>query len=210
MNLITTNDLDRLATAAMRRQGEGLEEYFACAWLRAFCDDWQAPAWYPMHAFLFLVARHLAPQVMVELGGEVGRGMCSLYLGCHEADVVGVDTGESEHVRGVLTANAQSSGSLSSGVWSLHRCYSRDFARQNAALRIGLLHVDSEHTYETTDLEYRLYRPMMERGGVMLFDDALTLPVRRAIDENFDGTRDQIYWHEALHPGQGYAAVICG
>lgn len=204
MNPITVRDLDRFAAAAIRRQGEGMEEYLACEWLRAFCADWQRPAWWPMHAFLFLVARHLQPQVIVELGVEVGRGMCSLHLGCPEAEIIGIDTGDSEHVRGVLTANALG------GTWKLHRCYTRDFARQNPDLRIGLVHVDSEHTYETTDLEYRLYRPMMEPGGAMLFDDAMTGPVHRAITDNFDGTHDQIYWHEALHHGQGYAAVICG
>ena len=208
MNRLTVADLDYLYEQAVLgplSRDEAFRDYFQSEWMATITDHFSrlTGAYHPMYPFLSALARKLQPGLIVELGVEIGRGMASMHFGCPEANIVGVDILD-------VTGPANSFKPYAvPGRWRIIWGDSLEFGREQPQAKIGLLHVDSDHLYATTLVEWQMYRPMMVSGGVMCFDDLDCEGVRRVWDEQVLDI-DQKVEMPGLHSGMGNGCVICG
>lgn len=123
--------------------------------LRAYCGDQYRPYYY----LLYLLASHI-PKVSVELGVEKGRGSYALALAGGE--VWGVDHTRRGEVA-MLEAEFPDYHFLEQS--------SLPVPEPIRGLDVGLLHVDTEHTYAQAREEFWPYKALMRAPAVVCFDD---------------------------------------
>jgi hypothetical protein len=158
--------------------------------LAAYCGD----QYRPYYHLLYLLALH-TPHACVELGVEKGRGCFAMALAGRE--VWGID-----HTRRAEIAVVQAR-------FRNLRYLERDSLPPPPGLKgpVGLLHVDTEHSFAQAREEFWAYKPLLAEGAVACFDDAhaqeyqvaqfvVTLPWPTVFDDRL---------HEC-----GYAAVAVG
>lgn len=153
-----------------------------------FCDGYYEP----YYNFIYLAGQMVSGH-LVELGCEKGRGLLAMAL--TGKDVIGFDL------------NRPPSLDLSQ--------YPNITFFQESSLpvhpflegkSIGLLHIDTEHTYTQAKNEFNAYTPYLSKPSVIIFDDlhAREDDVLRFFEElSFDKIQD-----DELHPGCGWGAVI--
>ena len=86
MNRITPEDLQNYyeqSVLGMLSEDPWLKEFFAHPHLYNIMDGFSRihAAYHACYPFMFMVARHLQPDFILELGTELGRGIISLHLG---------------------------------------------------------------------------------------------------------------------------------
>lgn len=112
------------------------------------------------YRFLYLLAPHI--NFYVELGCCYGWAGLHVLHGNENAQVHGIDT------RYVLCSEAEMSSRF-----TFSQCKSLEPTELDATEdeSVDVILVDSDHTYETTKEEHRLWSPKIKPGGLMLFDD---------------------------------------
>jgi len=145
----------------------------------------------PYYRFLYLLAKEMKPQVMVELGTMEGLGAMCMAKGNQDGQVMAIDKNIKDLHPACIMPNVQYLRQD-----SLDECNIRD---------IDILFIDTDHNGRAL-FEYEAWKGRMAKGGVMLFDDV-----------NLN-TEMKVFWHEfnpegqkidlpELH-GSGFGAVV--
>lgn len=118
-------------------------------------------SWAPYYSFLFDLAGYMQPQYIVEIGVLHGLGTAHFAAGSPRSTVMGLDINFDAlcpqfHWKNVIFLQGDP---LLMNV------------RFPVGSGIGILFIDSEHTYETTFAQYQKFLPYMEPGGLILLDD---------------------------------------
>lgn len=156
--------------------------------------------WAPYLNFLYYLAEHMNPTWIVELGVLHGLSIAHLSAGSPSSTVVGIDI------------------SLS-GLCHELPCPNRVIFIEGDPLEIdlrfplmtnlgiGILFIDSEHTYETTMAQYKKFRPLMVPGGVICLDD---IHLGEGMDRVWQEISEPKIELPMLHEGQSsFGVVIC-
>ena len=206
VSLDLINGLYERACAGKYSSDPVMQEFFSNPHFAGIMDNFsfEHAAYHPVYPFLFALAREMEPSFILELGTELGRGMCSMHLGWPHSPIVSVDflevTGPSTFVEPAAVP----------GMWSLLCAESVEFAMQNPDQKIDLLLIDSAHTYDVTLNEWKLYRPMMRAGGAICFDDLDCEGVRDVWNQEVDSAVDIKMELPSLHPGMSFGVVLIG
>ena len=148
---------------------------------------------------MYLLAGTMRGKLLVELGVESGRGLVSLAAANRSNLVIGFDS----HYHPDLNKNLKNySNALffnlpSMPVPNIIICEAR---------RIGILHIDTEHSYSMAKAEFEAYKPYLAKGAYVLFDDlhAIEDEVLRYFNElPYEKIQD-----DRLHPSCGYGVMI--
>lgn len=129
---------------------------------------------------------------LVELGCEKGRGLLALAL--TGRDVVGFDLNRPPELDLSQYPNVtffQESSLPVNGFFN--------------GQSIGLLHIDTEHTYTQAKNEFHSYKPYFSKPAIIIFDDlhAMNDDVKRFFDElPYEKVQD-----DELHPGCGWGVI---
>lgn len=132
----------------------------------------------------------------VELGCEKGRGLLALALS--GKTVIGIESQPKDEVFEILLAyrNIEFYVRSSLPVWdTLFK-----------GKRIGLLHIDTEHSYSQAKNEFEAYQPYLSDKAIVIFDDlhAMNDGVKKYFDElPYDKIQD-----DDLHPSCGWGVVL--
>jgi len=155
-----------------------------------FCHPWYSP----YYQLLYLLADHFHSELAVELGVETGRGSFSLLQG--GTRVIGVE--QNKDRADVLRdhSNFQMLVMSSTPVPQLIR----------DAGKIAILHIDTEHSFSQVEVEFNAYKPYLQDGAVVLFDDtnAMEGDVRRFVES----LPYEKFFDDRLHPTCGFGGLI--
>lgn len=124
--------------------------------------DYCGPYYQPYYHFMYLAARQVRDLGWcVELGSETGRGLTA--LGLSDALSVGFDNQDNPQIYKVAKKypNVLFFHRPSLPVWD-------KFFEQKT---IGLLHIDTEHSYAMASEEFKAYKPYLVDGSIVIFDD---------------------------------------
>jgi len=156
------------------------------------------------YSFMWLAAAHLTsrdryPQnIAVELGCETGRGLVALAI--EGSQVVGIDHTRTEGIDKVQ-AVYDNVVFLQQDTTPLPGWFI-----EHPEKKIGLLHIDTEHSYEQARVEFETYSPLLTSPAVVIFDDLhaqedavlryfMSLPYPKIQDDR-------------LHPTCGWGALL--
>ena len=123
----------------------------------------------PYYTFLHALVAELRPKVVVELGVDSGTSGCFLATGCSASRVISVETETVavDNLRRLAREHRLDNLTVLHGS-STDRETIATIAAQG---RIDLLLIDTLHTFAQASSEYRLYKPLMAAGSVILHDD---------------------------------------
>lgn len=156
--------------------------------LLAFCGDFYSPYYHFMYLAAFAIPRMV---VAVELGIESGRGIASIaWTGKR---VFGVDT------------NRHSNLIEHSSFIFLHQpsLPVPDVIKQH---QIGLLHIDTEHSYAMAKAEFEAYQPYLTKGAIVIFDDLHAMEndvLRYFMELPYPKIQD-----DRMHPQTGWGVML--
>ena len=156
--------------------------------------------WYqPYYHLMFLLATRIKYRKVIELGIEKGRGVLSMALGCSNHQIIGLDNSVHPLARKV----EERFGNLS--IYELPSLPVPEFIQVNQC-HIALLHIDTEHSYAMAEAEFEAYKPYLQSGAVVLFDDLHSQDndVLRYFSElPYPKIQD-----DRLHPVNGYGVML--
>jgi cephalosporin hydroxylase len=120
----------------------------------------------PYYRFLMHLAAELHPSLSIELGVCGGGGSLHLCRGYSGGRVVGIDNADDhpDNIRYIRQNFMNFHYWLGDSVLAakeIHRLYGD----------VGILFVDTTHTYEQTMMEYEAWRPYLASKAVVCFDD---------------------------------------
>jgi len=133
------------------------------------------------------------PGICVELGCEKGRGLLAMAL--TGRDVIGFDLNRSPELELSDYPNITFSQISSLPVPEIL-----------TGKAIGLLHLDTEHSYAQVENEWGQYQGYLSKPAIVIFDDlhAMDDDVKRFFDKlPFDKIQD-----DELHPSCGWGVVL--
>ena len=150
--------------------------------------------WAPYLNFLYSLAQYMRPNFIVELGVLHGLSAVHLAAGSYESTVIGIDISLSALCNDIPVKNAI--------------FIEADPLKINLRfIEVGILFIDSEHTYETTMAQYRKFRPLMAPGGVICLDD---IHLGEGMDRVWQEISEPKIELPMLHEGQSsFGVVIC-
>lgn len=152
--------------------------------------------WAPYLNFLYSLAQYMRPNFIVELGVLHGLSAAHLAAGSCESMVIGIDINLS-----ALCPDFE---------WHNAMFIEGDPLKINLQFPhggIGILFIDSEHTYETTMAQYRKFRPLMAPGGVICLDD---IHLGEGMDRVWQEINEPKIELPMLHEGQSsFGVVMC-
>jgi cephalosporin hydroxylase len=145
------------------------------------------------YRFLQALAHHLQPQVCVELGLCGGGASLHMALGCPYSKVIGVDIVNSwpaniEHVKSTC-ANFE--------FWQMDSQEAATRYRGSISDPVGLLFIDTVHTYEHTLQEFNAWRDLLAVDAIVCFDDLK----RPGMDRAWGELAGKKYRIDRLHIG---------
>lgn len=195
--MITLDDIRSMATSAVENPypDHRLEEFLKVCSVDA-----------PYYAFLYHVAKAMEPDLVYDLGTELGRSAKALACGAPEStQIVTVEIIGKVPDTWVRFLNCHENLRVVSGT------NANDFllCESNRAKPVDLCVIDTNHHYETALSEWSLVRPLMRPGGVVCFDDAMHAGPERVLKEIalpkviFDGVDGP-----KIHDNNGFAAVL--
>ena len=140
--------------------------------LRVFCggnlDDTNS-SWANYYGFLYLLAAELRPNLMVELGTELGRAAFAMKLGCPDAEMLTFELGTEPpdtYMNYLASVKVRVHMGTDSLDWGLTR-----WGRRDLFGKIDLILFDTTHDYDQVMREWYLFRPLLAPGAVAVFDD---------------------------------------
>jgi len=116
----------------------------------------------PYYHLVYLLAQHMAPCNVVELGVAHGRFLHCASLSSSKNFIVGVDVARYPEIDKVLAER--------SNVTFINKP-SVPVPDQLIFMPIDILHVDTLHTYSQAWGEFNAYRGLLNDGAVVMFDD---------------------------------------
>jgi len=145
----------------------------------------------PYYRFLYLLAKEMKPQVMVELGTREGIGAMCMAEGNPDGRVIAIDNNLRElHPKCIKPTI---------------KYVKQDSLKEYNIIDIGILFIDTEHNGRAL-LEYEAWKDKMDKGGVILFDDINFGGEMKEFWQGFNPEGQKIDLPE-LH-GSGFGAVI--
>ena len=159
MNRLSLDEISKLAVEARAGRPATVPDW---VWAMPWAHE-------PYSTFLHLLAWRMQPELIVELGTDNGTSAAFLATATR-GKVVSIDCDRSCSDRLRLLAQQRNLPNLV----ALHGdSVSDSTIAQLADLRstIGLLYVDSDHTFEQVSKERAVYGHMMASGGVIAYDD---------------------------------------
>lgn len=160
------------------------------------------------YRFLRKLAFEMRPRLSVELGVCGGGASFHLATGHPSGRVIGIDVGiEYPSNIAFITQNCPNWTMLiGDSVGLAYRV--RAFVQECGP--IGILFIDTVHTYEQTMREMSAYRPMMARGGVICLDDLF----REGMPQVWSEIKEPKMRLDALHLGGsptdgGFGVILC-
>lgn len=120
----------------------------------------------PYYHLIYLLAQHMAPCTIVELGVHYGIFIHCAALACRDDNaIIGIDITHHNQVNDILSAhgNVMFINSASVPV--------PDGLINPAPTSIDILHIDSHHTYVHAKSEFEAYKHLLNKGAVVMFDD---------------------------------------
>jgi predicted O-methyltransferase YrrM len=117
------------------------------------------PAWLYYRAFVAL-ARHINPELIVELGTHHGVGALHFNYGCPTAKIVTVDI--AKYPNRPLMAQKGINYVL---------CDSTLYAKRMGDGTVDILFIDANHTYHSLINDFNAWLPKMKANGIILLDD---------------------------------------
>ncbi len=163
------------------------------------CIDADGDWYQPYYHLMFLLATRIKWGKAVELGVEQGRGAMSMAAGCSNYQVIGLDNNDET----LLNPSFTKFNNLA--VYNLPSLPVPEFI-QSEGYHIALLHIDTEHSYSMAKAEFEAYKPFLQPGAVVLFDDlhAQDNDVLRYFSElPYPKIQD-----DRLHPINGYGVML--
>lgn len=155
--MITPNLICSLAATCNHPTGDrALDHLFDTYADNGWSDRYDSPVYY---RFLFALSKVVPGLTMVELGAR--RGAASMhFLAGGGKSAIGIDVQPMHDpaIAGRFEYTAIRGSSVSGAVVS-------------AVEPADIVMIDTDHTYEATELEFQLWRPKVKTGGLMLFDD---------------------------------------
>jgi hypothetical protein len=154
-----------------------------------FCGDYYSP----YYNFMYIAGMHVEGS-LVELGCEKGRGLLALALTGN--NVIGFDLNRSPDLDlsdlPNVTFFQESSLPVRANLFT--------------GMPIGLLHLDTEHSYSQVDNEFNQYKPFLAKPALIIFDDlhAMDDDVKRF----FDSLPYEKIQDDEMHPGCGWGVVL--
>ncbi|NIP85931.1 MAG: hypothetical protein GTO03_10370, partial [Planctomycetales bacterium] len=130
-------------------------------------DPWPDPRFppSPYYRFFRLLTARLQPGLCVELGTCGGGGALHMALGWPDGTVIGVDK-SNDYPDNIAYVEERCPN------YTFLRGDSVALATEIGALgNIGLLFIDTVHTYERTWDEFNAYRPYLAENAVICLDD---------------------------------------
>lgn len=186
--------LDKLAHQAMTLELSGNRNL----------DRWNV---YPMYhgregyyKFLMLLTRTMQPKVCVELGVYMGFGLAHMAVGNPKSVCIGIDKNYHPDVRQVVGDNYPNTMLLSGDTIELAPDVKS--VADSLGAKIGLLYVDALHKQEQVEKEIDTYYPLMEKGGVICFDDL------NALDGFWDNLVMDKVRLDFLHDAKEYGGIV--
>jgi predicted O-methyltransferase YrrM len=163
------------------------------------------------YRFLYLLAQEAQPEISVELGVCGGGGSLHLALGWPKGIVVGVDVSNDypDQIKHIMDTCDNFEFVREDSLKLVDIMYSSSPFRYVLAPRVGILFIDTVHTYEQTCDEWDSWRPLMHPNGIVVLDDLF----REGMQEAWDALpgRDKIrldYLHIGGAPTDGGYGVI--
>lgn len=128
---------------------------------------------YDYYRFCYFLAQAMKPAIIVELGTQYGYCLCHFAAGAPKARVISIDTDDCTR----------------------HDWFAHDFKEHypNAELQrgrseeqstadrfedgsVGIVFLDTTHTYQQVLAEVKVWTPKIAPGGVLLIDDLREMP----------------------------------
>lgn len=116
--------------------------------------------------FLYYLVQKLRPQLSLELGTD--NGTTAAFMGA------AAEPGQEIHTLDLIRrADTMAQLDTYSAVTYHAPLSSLKAAPLFTGQKIGILYMDTDHTYKTTTREKNIYLPMMDPWGIMLVDDIM-------------------------------------
>jgi len=152
----------------------------------------------PYYYFMYLMALELDKDLlMVELGVETGRGLSALAMSGRKT--IGIDHTRTFGVDKVLHKYSNviflEQDTLSVPEWF-----------DNQEQKIGLLHIDTEHSYSMAKAEFEGYKHLLANPSVVIFDDLHAQ--ENAVRDYFSELPYPKIQDDRLHPRDGWGVVL--
>lgn len=156
-----------------------------------YCEDYYSPYYH----FMYLAARQIKGYC-VELGCEKGRGLLAMALSGQK--VIGIDSYPAPELFLLLQTfpEIEFYNRQSLPVWGE---YFKD-------KEIGLLHIDTEHSYSQARAEFEGYQPYLSNGAVVIFDDLHAQ--NDSVLKYFNSLPYDKIQDDDLHPSCGWGVVL--
>lgn len=135
-------------------------------WLEKLRDTDHDQAMY--YRFLHDLSRTMKPKWIVETGTRFGLSAAQLAMGSPESKVITIDIdplGKAKFAGDATLRKITNVIALTGD--------SRQVRRQLPAecAEVGILYLDSDHSYDVVKAEFSLYLDLVAKGGVVVFDD---------------------------------------
>lgn len=156
------------------------------------------------YRFLQLLAFYLKPNLSVELGVSGGGGSLHLALGNPDGDVFGID------IEPVTNENIKTIHAMvdNFNMYFLDSVEAPEWlGMEYGHIEVGILFIDTIHTYERTWQEFNAWKPYLSDNAVVCFDDLLR-PEMKGFWESLPEPKvrlDQL--HDGAENGGGFGVV---
>lgn len=119
----------------------------------------------PYYRFLYHLTSYIKPRLAIELGTMKGISLAYIARGTTSGKVVSVDhqiTSEASNICSSLPNATLLCSKSEDAIEYIPECKTQG---------IDFLYVDTDHTYDQANLEYKIYKPLMNPGGIIVYDD---------------------------------------
>lgn len=156
-----------------------------------YCGQYFSPYYMLMH----YLAMDVTTGICVELGVESGRASNAMLLA--GAYVYGVDNNPDR--KDVLADRPNFTMIIGSSL-----PVPDEISRHGKS--IAVLHIDTEHSFSQAQSEFNAYRPFLQDGAVVLFDD--TNAMEGEVLRYLNSLPYEKFVDDRLHPSCGFGGII--
>lgn len=160
--------------------------------LTEYCD----PYYSPYYSFMYMLSGIMVPVIAVELGVETGRGCKALAMSHRDNRIIGIDHTKRDNIDALLKKH--------SNFTFINKADMP--VPEEVPDNIGILHLDTEHSYAMVWEEFRCYRHKLMDGAVVLFDDVHAQ--EDGVLKAFNDLPYERFQMDELHPITGFGVML--